>query len=302
MNSNVCFVVVTYNGMKWINRCLSSMYENSCQNIILVDNASNDETVTFVKERFPEVKLIELNQNKGFGAANNIGIKLAMESGCDHVFLLNQDAYLENGALAILLNTINANPEIGIVSPVHLNGSKNGFDKSFSNYLSWMDDHAFLNDLYFNKLKEIYEISFVNAAAWLISRKCIEKIGLFDSIFYHYGEDDNYCQRVRYHGMKIVICTKAIVLHDREDRKGEVHPKFKKDQFIRGKLIQMCNPFNNAETEIRRFLRSQQLEMAKSIFQLDFNKLKEANNAYSLIRRKKKEIINSSRQNKLQLT
>src|SRR5690606_31512456 len=59
---------------------------------------------------------------------------------------------------------------------------------------------------------------FVNAAGWLLSRNILENIGGFDPIFFHYGEDDNYCQRAQYHGFKIGIVPNAFLLHDREDR------------------------------------------------------------------------------------
>jgi GT2 family glycosyltransferase len=299
MNKDVYFIVVTYNGMKWIEKCIKSIYNNHCNNIIIVDNYSTDGTIEFINKNFPDVKLVELKKNNGFGAANNIGIKLAIESGCSYVFLLNQDAYLEKGSLSILLKTIRQRSNIGIISPIHLNGSKTAFDRNFSYTLSNISDHALLNDLYFGRLNELYNVPFVNAAAWLISKKCINRVGFFDSVFFHYGEDDNYCHRVKYHGFEIAINTQAIVLHDREDRNGNIRPEYFKDQYIRSKLIDFCNPFNNANYEISKFLKHQRIEIVKSIIKLDFKKLKEAERKYNFIRSKRAEILNSYNKNKV---
>jgi len=62
------------------------------------------------------------------------------------------------------------------------------------------------------------KVPFVNAVAWLISRECLETIGGFDPLFFHYGEDDNYSQRVIYHGFKIGVLLKVFVIHDRATR------------------------------------------------------------------------------------
>ena len=91
-NINVKIIIVTYNGMQWLARCLSSCIG---YDVIVVDNASTDKTITFIKENFPDVKLIKQNSNLGFGQANNIGLSIALKEDVDYIFLLNQDAYLQ---------------------------------------------------------------------------------------------------------------------------------------------------------------------------------------------------------------
>ena len=76
----------------------------------------------------------------------------------------------------------------------------------------------------------------MNAAAWMISTKCIKRVGGFDTqLFYHYGEDDNYCQRMRYHGFKLALSTRCSFCHDREFRQGH-------EKEYREKILQV-NPF-----------------------------------------------------------
>lgn len=220
MRKDVCVIVVTFNAMSWIDKCLGSLrgYE-----VIVVDNHSNDNTKKVIKKRYPGVYLIEQSENKGFGKANNLGISRALSLGAEYVFLLNQDAWLLNNCLDNLIELQKRNPKYGIISPVHLNAEEDKMDAMFSKHVSFQYNPFFLSDLVLRKeRKELYEFPFINAAGWLISRKCIEAIGGFDPIFFHYGEDINYCSRARYHGFKIGLSVNNYIVHDREDRKHQM--------------------------------------------------------------------------------
>lgn len=222
MSEKVFTIVVTYNSLKndWIKKCLNSLKESYCPSqIIVVDNHSSDNTVSYIKNNHPDVELIETNKNLGFGKANNIGIKKVIEKSADYVFLLNHDAWIEPNTIEELVKIAKKNPKYGIISPIHLNGSGDKLDRYFSYYMSYDKNNNFYSDYILNnKSKEIYEVPFINAAAWLLPRKTIEIIGGFDPIFKHYGEDDNYCQRVLYHGYKIGVVSKSVIYHDRENR------------------------------------------------------------------------------------
>ena len=211
-------IVVTFNGMRWYDRCLGSLLESETPvDIIVIDNASTDGSVAYIKAHFPEVCLIESHENLGFAKANNIGIRKALDEEADYVFLLNQDAWVEKDTISKLVQTFDDNENVGIAAPIHLNGSKSGLDYNFAVNVG----RDFVSDAYMKSLKSYYEMQFVCAAAWLVSRKCIDDVGGFDtSLFKHYAEDDNYCQRVLFHGYKIVANTDCAVCHDREERKA----------------------------------------------------------------------------------
>ncbi len=201
--------------MPWIQKCL-----DSCDDfpVIVVDNNSADETVFFIKEKYPRVLVLKQEKNLGFGQANNLGIKHALLHGTDYVFLLNQDAYLQKHTINKLIEIHKKNTQFGILSPIHLNGLGDKLDSNFSNYLMHKYNDKFYYDAIYNKLKPIYEVPFVNAAAWMLPKETLEKIGGFDPIFFHYGEDDNYCQRVLFHKLKIGVVSDSFVNHDREFR------------------------------------------------------------------------------------
>lgn len=209
-------IVVTYNGKKWYDRCLGSLRDSETPvETIVIDNASSDDTIEFIKEHYPIVHLIESQENLGFAKANNIGIRYAIDKNADYVFLLNQDAWIEKNTLTELLRTFEENENVGIASSIHLNGGYTGLDNRFAHDMG----EVFASDAFLKKTKHYYERPFINAAAWMIGRRCIEMVGGFDiSLFKHYGEDNNYCQRVLYHGFTIVVNTCCSICHDREDR------------------------------------------------------------------------------------
>lgn len=214
-------IIVTYNGSRWIKKNIQELIDSSIKtNIIIIDNGSVDETQEIIKS-FKEVKFIQSKENLGFGKANNLGIKLALEQGADYVFLLNQDAWIEKSTLSELIKTAELDRSFGVISPIHLNGTGSSLDKLFSHCIApsiQNMDHFYFSDLVMDKVKDFYQVPFVNAAAWLLPIKTIEKVGFFDKLFYHYGEDVNYCQRLTYHDLKIIFVPDAKIFHDREDR------------------------------------------------------------------------------------
>ena len=101
--SNIFFVIVTYNAMPWVDRCLESALNGTkSAEIVVVDNVSKDNTVEYIKANYPQVHLFPQTENLGFGAANNLGIRYALEQGADFVYLLNEDAWIEKNTLEIL--------------------------------------------------------------------------------------------------------------------------------------------------------------------------------------------------------
>ena len=94
--AKIFVIIVTYKGNQWYERCFTSLRNSEYPvQTIVIDNASNDGTVEYIRENFPEIYLIESEENLGFGRANNIGMRYALDHGCDYVFLLNQDAWIK---------------------------------------------------------------------------------------------------------------------------------------------------------------------------------------------------------------
>ena len=78
--------------MKWLQNCLEAIKKSTYPvDTIVIDNGSTDSTVLFIKSNYPEVHLVESGKNLGFGQANNVGMRYALEQNADYVYLLNQD-------------------------------------------------------------------------------------------------------------------------------------------------------------------------------------------------------------------
>ena len=267
-------VIVTNNGSKWIDTCLKSLLNSSIAvSIIVVDNCSSDSTIELIKANFQDVSLLQQKENLGFGKANNIGISLAMKKGADYVFLLNQDAWVEDKTLEKLINIHRKQPKFGIVSPMHLNGKGDELDYNFSKFIEPSKCKKLYSDIYLNTVQDkIYNAEFINAAAWLISKECIETVGGFNPSFFHYAEDDNYIQRLKFHNINVGVVPNAIVFHDRAKRVENIFFEDIKIIYRREIIFKISDPFVEYSfySEYWKIFRT----IIKSFFSLRINELK----------------------------
>lgn len=206
-------IVVVYNGMQWLSRCLRSVEDSSLPlDLYVVDNGSTDGSVEYIEREFPTSIFVRSGENLGFGAANNMGIKHAIENGYDYIYLLNQDAWISQGTIGSMIEAHKRAPQYGILSPIQLTGDGVTMDGFFERCLNRSIKRG--NDL----TNDIVRVKFAMAAHWLVSRECFTKVGLFSPIFYHYGEDNNYIHRANYFGFKVGVVVEAKAIHDRGSR------------------------------------------------------------------------------------
>ena len=210
--SRVLGIIVTDNAMKWVDRCFGSLRASRHPvDVFVVDNSSSDGTPEYIREYFPEVILYCSRENYGFGKANNIGFEYALSEGYDYVYLLNQDAWLFSDTLEKLIGIHASNPEYGVISPVQMTASMERPDPRFKVKCLRGDISDYQDGI-------LYDVDFVMAAHWLVSRKCLETVGGFSPAFAHYGEDDNYIHRALWHGFKVGFLGGTYAVHDREMR------------------------------------------------------------------------------------
>ncbi len=240
MDMKILAIIVTYNGMQWADRCIGSLLHSTIPlDIIVVDNASSDGSPDWIAAHYPMVHLARFEKNLGFGQANNIGLKRVLHENYDYAFLLNQDAWLSaDDCVERLLNASVAHPEYAIVSALWLYGNGERITTGSEEHIIAMQRRGndLVSDLFFRRpLLPLYETNCIAAAAWLLPRRTIESIGGFDPLFFHRGEDDNYMQRVLFHGGKIGICPSACICHDIEERPDDYdaeHENWAKNMLI----------------------------------------------------------------------
>lgn len=211
--ADILTVIVTFNGMKWIEKCLRSVVASDVpSDLLVIDNCSEDGTPEWVQEHFPDIRLMQNSSNIGFAAANNIGFRYALQHEYSFVYLLNQDAWIFPETFATLMRVFKNTGEdqkTGILSPMHMNASLTRMDAQFRKHCGKAVK---------SKEEEVVAVPFVMAAHWMISRECLQKVGAFSPAFPHYGEDNNFIDRAAFHGFSAAVVKTALAVHDRDAR------------------------------------------------------------------------------------
>lgn len=216
MKPEILTIVVTYNAMKWLDRCLGSLSESEVPtDVIVIDNGSVDGTCEYIAGNYPDVLLTRSEENLGFGKANNVGFRYALEHQYRYVYLMNQDAWVYKDTLSVLTSAMDSDSSIGILSPMQMTASGDRPDMRFEKKCPAEALEDISGPVASGK---VYETKFVMAAHWMISRECLQKVGGFSPAFPHYGEDDNFIHRARLKGYRICVHSGVKAVHDREMR------------------------------------------------------------------------------------
>ena len=220
----VIVVILSYNGSKWIRRCLSSLQAATAPSpaVLVVDNHSSDDTAQIIRAEFPQVTLIEAERNLGFAAGVNLGIQHALKQGGDFVFLLNQDTHIHPDCVRHLTAIAQEAGPMGIFSCMELNYEGSAIDECTRAKIT---EHLpeLVNDLWFQRPKTSYLISVAYGNAILIHRRVFERIGLFDELFFMYVEDMDFSYRASRAGIPIWLVPEAIVYHQSTSSKERGH-------------------------------------------------------------------------------
>ncbi len=211
----VGIVVLNYNGQACLNRCLRSLdglrYENFF--VLVVDNASTDDSLATARQSFPEHTYICNIENKGFAAGMNSGLRTAFERGAAWVWLFNNDAEAEAPALTSLMTVAVKDERIGLLSPwIFWTGTKKlWFGKGRIDQLRMRALHVVPNSV--ERHKAWYESEFLTGCALLIKKEVYQEVGALDEHFFLYYEDADLSLRARQKGFLVGAVPAAHVFH-----------------------------------------------------------------------------------------
>lgn len=218
MNKKVYIIVLNWNGKEDTLDCLASLRSTDYENYqtVLVDNGSEDDSVRAVKEKFPEVEVVETGKNLGFAGGNNVGIEYAMKAGADYVFLINNDTTVHPDYLKELVAVAESDPKIGAAGSkiyYHSEPERIWFAGGTVNWLCNKGEHIGLNEVDKGQYDEIKEVGYLTGCALLVKREVIEKIGVLEDDYFLYYEDTDFSLRVHNAGYKTVYVPKSKIYH-----------------------------------------------------------------------------------------
>ncbi len=225
MNSfpKIFIIILNYNGKDVIKNCLASVFKIDYPDfeVVLVDNNSADGSFEFAKANFSKAHFIKNEENLGYAAGNNAGIRFALERMADYILLLNNDTEVEKDFLTRLVEKAEKDEKIGIASPVIFNGHTRQvwFCGGKINWRAMRTEHS-------QKIlvEDFYETGFATGCAMLVRAAVFKEIGLLDEDFFLYWEDADFSARSRRAGFKNIVVVGSWVYHF---EKSEVNLKQK---------------------------------------------------------------------------
>ncbi len=210
----VSVIIVNYNGRAFLEKCISSLFAQSYPNveIILVDNASSDDSINYLRKEFPSIKIIANKENIGFAKGNNIGIKAA---NGELIATLNNDTEVSTQWLDELVKAVTSDEKVGMCASKMLFMKNPEFINSTGICISrsgacW-DRGMFERDQ--GQYESIEEVFAPCAGAAIYRKAMLNEIGLFDEDFLAYMEDVDIAFRGRYAGWKCLFMPNAVVYH-----------------------------------------------------------------------------------------
>jgi len=225
---DLSIIIVNYNVKEFLQNLIHSIEKatlNLTKEIIIVDNASDDGSVDFIKDKFPEVKLIANKKNLGFGKANNLGLKIAAG---EYILLINPDTLVAEDTFEKMIQFFNDTPAAGLAGCKILNpdgtlqlacrrsfpGPWTSFTKvtGLSTLFPKSKIFARYNLTYLDENKS-YEVDAISGSFMMMRRSVYDKVGGFDEQFFMYGEDLDLCYRIQKSGFKVYYVYSTQIIH-----------------------------------------------------------------------------------------
>jgi len=214
MQSRVAIILLNWNSYIHTRNCINSLYKVTLVDfdIILVDNASTDDSFNKLKKEFINIIFLQTTKNLGFTGGNNFGIKKALELEYEYIMLLNNDVFVDSKFLYFLINYLDFNAEVGAVQPLIYNHPDrnmvwNGGGKF----------NRFFGNAYSIKIKPIdnkpLEVDWISGCALFIRSSVFIKFGIFREKYFTYCEDVDLSFRIRLSNYKLALIPSSVIYH-----------------------------------------------------------------------------------------
>lgn len=234
----VGIIIVNYNGEKYQNDCLKSLYSMDELNfeVIIVDSGSTDHSIELVKKDYPDVVVLEQNDNVGFAKGSNIGIQYAIQNKFEYSLLINNDVVVDRLLLNKLLEC--ADEETVIVPKIYYYKPNKLIWYAGGNIL-WNKgnaEHIGIQQVDQAQYDECKYVSYASGCCMLINNKIFKQVGLLDENVFMYYEDADFCVRLLDAGKKILYQPEAVLWHKVSSSTGGEHSKLNVYYMFRNQL------------------------------------------------------------------
>ena len=220
MPNKVSIVILNWNGWRNTCLCLRSLHQHASNNfeVLVVDNASTDDSVPRIRAAFPDIRIIETKCNLGFAGGCNTGIRHALAGGADFVWLLNNDTLVDAKALDMLVDKARADRDLGAIgSAIYFADQRERLQAWGGGYVNfWLG-----RSRHFLHAVPDESVEFITGASMLIRREAIRYVGLLDERFFMYWEDADFCFRLRKAGWKLGVAGDSRIWHKGSDSVGK---------------------------------------------------------------------------------
>lgn len=217
---NIYIIILNWNGKKFLEKCINSVLKSTYKvNVVVVDNASSDGSVKYLKKNYPQIAILKNKTNFGWGGGNNSGVEYALKREADAIFILNNDTEIEEKCVTNLVNELFKRREIGIVGPKIYLSVKDKRTRKIS-----FAGGKFTKNRYFGihvgdkqvdvgQFDSVKETEFTTGAAMMVKSEVFKKVGLFEERFFIYYEEGDFCMSTKKAGYKILFVPDAHVYH-----------------------------------------------------------------------------------------
>jgi len=213
----VASVILNTNRRDDTLECLASLANSDYANhrVIVMDNASTDGSAAAIRERFPQVQILDLTQNLGYAGNNNVGIEAALAEKADWVFVLNEDTVLAPDCLTRLIEAGEQDPSIGVLGPMVYHHGEPTVIQSAGGKLNalWESFHLAQNVEDHGQFRAPHRVDWISGCAILVRRAVIEQVGMIDPRYFYFWEETEWCMRASKAGWRIVHEPRAMLWH-----------------------------------------------------------------------------------------
>ena len=257
-NPSVGIVVLNHNGKALTEICLQSLLASPYphKTIFVVDNASTDGSVEYLRSHFPQVTIIENQANLGVTGGRNRGFRVASQQQVDYILSLDNDARIEPQAINKLIEVATSDPKIGIVGPKTYHNDGSQLLQCAGGRITYTENvtaERGTDEPDRGQYDRIEEVDYFPGCAFMGRREVFEQLDFLDESFYGYGhEDTDFCTRAAQLGYRIVYVPQAIMWHGGSSTIGSYSPRKKYLEAVNS--IYYVRKYGNVNQRLKYFL------------------------------------------------